>query len=88
VTGVVIALSAYCVPLGLGFLVGRLRVVVVGAAIAVGWLLLAAVGEANAVDGREVVPLEIFATLVGGLLTIWCAGAATPWLVKRLTART
>jgi NADH:ubiquinone oxidoreductase subunit 6 (subunit J) len=84
VAGYLIASTTALVAFALGASgAGRPRVVLfIGAVLAVGWVVSVAVARARDIEvGREVLPLWLFAGLVGLLYVIWCGGL---WLGVRL----
>jgi hypothetical protein len=83
VAGYVIAIVAFLVPLAFGATgLGRPRVVlIVGGALAMGWIVALLAGRAQDGRGHELVPLWFLAGLVALLYVIWCGGL---WLGVRL----
>jgi hypothetical protein len=84
VAGYLIASTTALVAFVLGATgAGRPRVVLgVGAVLAFGWVISVAVVRAREIEaGHDVLPLWLFAGLVGLLYVIWCGGL---WLGLRL----
>jgi hypothetical protein len=83
VAGYVIAVLAFALPLVFGLTgVGRARtVLIVGMALALGWVASLASSRATDSHGSAVVPLWFLGGLVALLYLLWCGGL---WLGLRL----